>query len=158
MGEATKAGPQQQAVVPHLVIRGAAKALDFYAQAFGAEGLCKIPAPDGRLMHGSMTIGDSWVYVCDEFPEHHSEMTSPQTLGGTPVALHLNVADVDASFARAVAAGATPAMPPADMFWGARYAQVVDPFGHRWSMAHPLPNAPSMEELQKSAAAAPQPA
>jgi uncharacterized glyoxalase superfamily protein PhnB len=155
MGEATKAVPEvKQSVVAHLMIRGAAKALDFYAEALGATEQFRAPTPDGRLMHASMTIGDSWVYLCDEFPEHSEVSTSPLTLGGTPVVLHLNVPDVDASFAKAVAAGATPAMPPADMFWGARYGQIVDPFGHRWSMATPLPGAPSAEEVAAKCAVA----
>ncbi len=149
MGEATNAVPEvKQSVVPHLMIRGAAKALEFYAEAFGATETFRAPTPDGRLMHASMMIGDSWVYLCDEFPEYGEGSTSPQALGGTPVVLHLNVPDVDASFARAVAAGATATMPPADMFWGARYGQVVDPFGHRWSISTPLPGkAPSAEEV-----------
>ena len=155
MGEATKAGPEgKQSVVPHLVIRGAAKALDFYVEALGATETCRMPTPDGRLMHASMIIGDSWVYLCDEFPEQAGSQSSPQTLGGTPVLFHLHVPDVDATFSRAVAAGATAVMPPADMFWGARYGQVVDPFGHRWSMSTPLANASSPEELQKQAAEA----
>ncbi len=156
MGEPTNAVPEvTQSVVAHLMIRGAAKALDFYVEALGATEMCRVPTPDGRLMHASMMIGDSWVYLCDEFPEHSGVSTSPQTLGGTPVVLHLNVPDVDASFAKAVAAGATAAMPPADMFWGARYGQVVDPFGHRWSMATPLKGpAPSLEEVQNCASQA----
>ncbi len=109
MGEATNAVPEvKQSVVPHLIVRGAAKALEFYAEALGATETFRAPTPDGRLMHASMTIGDSWIYLCDEFPEQCDASTgSPQTLGGTPVVLHLNVPDVDASFARAVAAGAT---------------------------------------------------
>ncbi|HEY2155818.1 MAG TPA: VOC family protein [Isosphaeraceae bacterium] len=162
MGEATNAVPEvKQSVVAHLIVRGAAKALEFYAEALGATEIFRAPTPDGRLMHASMMIGDSWVYLCDEFPEHNADHStgSPQALGGTPVVLHLNVPDVDASFARAVAAGATPAMPPADMFWGARYGQVVDPFGHRWSMATPLAGgAPSAEEIARCAVAEGQPA
>jgi PhnB protein len=160
MGEGTNAVPEvKQSVVAHLMIRGAAKALEFYAEALGATEVFRAPTPDGRLMHASMTIGDSWVYLCDEFPEYGEASTSPQALGGSPVVLHLNVADVDASFAKAVAAGATPSMPPTDMFWGARYGQVVDPFGHRWSMSTPLASgAPSPEDLVKCAVAEGQPA
>jgi uncharacterized glyoxalase superfamily protein PhnB len=147
MGEATKAVPEvKQSVVAHLMIRGAAKALDFYTEALGATEQFRAPTPDGRLMHASMTIGDSWIYLADEFPEYGEGSTSPQALGGSPVVLHLNVPDVDASYARAVAAGATPAMPPTDMFWGARYGQVVDPFGHRWSMATPLASGAPLPE------------
>ena len=138
MGEATNGAPvARQSVVPHLTVKGGAEALAFYAEALGARELIRMPTPDGRLMHASMMIGDSWVYLCDEFPEYGEGSTSPQALGGSPVVLHLNVPDVDASFAKAVAAGATAAMPPADMFWGDRYGQIIDPFGHRWSMSTP---------------------
>ncbi len=138
MAEATGSVPEvKQSVVPHLVIRGAAKALGFYVEALGAEERCRMPTPDGKLMHASMAIGDGLVYLCDEFPEQCSTSTSPETLGGTSVTIHLDVEDVDAAFARAVAAGATAAMPPTDMFWGDRFSQVVDPFGHRWSISTP---------------------
>ena len=138
MGEATNGAPEgRHSVVPHLVVKGGVEALAFYAEALGARELRRMLTPDGRLMHASIEIGDSVVMLCDEFPEHCETSKSPLTLGGSPVYLHLNVDDIDASFARAVAAGATAAMPPADMFWGDRYGQIVDPFGHRWSMSTP---------------------
>ena len=124
-----------RSLTPHLVTAGASDAIDFYVEAFGAVEKLRMPSPDGKLMHASLAIGDSEFYLCDEFDGH---TTSPATLGGTPVTIHLYVEDVDASFARAVAAGATALMPPADMFWGSRYGQVVDPFGHRWSLATPI--------------------
>jgi uncharacterized glyoxalase superfamily protein PhnB len=106
-------------------------------------------------MHASMEIGGSPIYLCDEFPDHNETSKGPLALGGTPVTFHLNVDDVDAAFARAVAAGATAVMPPADMFWGDRYAQIVDPYGHRWSMATPSkPGAVPAEACMDQAAEA----
>ena len=115
-----------------LAVRGAADAIAFYAKAFGAKELSRMPGPDGKLMHAEVRIGDRIVMLGDESPEMGSP--SPQTLGGSAVALMHYVKDVDAVFARTVAAGAKPLMSPADMFWGDRYGQVVDPFGHRWSI------------------------
>lgn len=120
-------------LTPGLAIRGAAAAIAFYVKAFGAKELSRMPGPDGKLMHAELKIGDRILMLGDESPEMGSP--SPQTLGGSAVALMHYVKDVDAVFARAVAAGAKPLFPPADMFWGDRYGQVVDPFGHRWSIA-----------------------
>jgi uncharacterized glyoxalase superfamily protein PhnB len=138
----------EQTVTAHLVIKGAAEAIAFYTEAFGARELLRMPSPDGKLWHASLAFGDSQVYLVDEFPGHCGGV-SPTTLGGTPVTLHLAVEDADATFNQAVAAGATPAMPPADMFWGSRYGQVADPFGHRWSIASPL--SPEATEAAKAA-------
>jgi uncharacterized glyoxalase superfamily protein PhnB len=101
-------------------------------------------------MHAEITIGGSILMLGDEMP--NSPYKSPQTLGGTAVSIHLYVADVDASYARAVAAGATGSMPPQDMFWGDRFGQVTDPFGHRWSLATHV-REPSPEEITAGAAA-----
>ena len=120
-------------VTPHLVCRGAAAAIDFYVRAFGAIERFRLPAPDGRLMHACVQIGDSLLFLVDEMPEHGA--LGPQALKGSPVTIHLQVQDADAVFGRAVQAGATVGMPLADQFWGDRYGQVVDPFGHRWSIA-----------------------
>jgi PhnB protein len=120
-------------VTPHLIVKGAGKALDFYAQAFGAKEQVRMPAPDGSIMHAQMQIGDSIVLLADENPEMGNR--GPKTLGGTSVVLCIYVDDADALFARATKAGATVAMPMADMFWGDRYGQVTDPFGHLWSIA-----------------------
>lgn len=123
-------------VTPHLVIRGASEALAFYAKAFGAEELFRIPGPDGNgVMHGEMRIGDSLVYVVDEMPQMVKDFPSPQTAGGSAVGIHLYVEDCDAVFARALAAGAETVMPLQDTFWGDRYGILRDPFGHRWSIA-----------------------
>jgi uncharacterized glyoxalase superfamily protein PhnB len=121
-------------VTPHLVVKGASDAIAFYTRAFGATELSRMPAPDGKLMHASIRIGDSVVFLVDEFPEYGS--CGPIASGGRPpVSIHLYVDDADALYARAVQAGATATMPVADMFWGDRYGQLTDPFGHVWSIA-----------------------
>ncbi len=120
-------------VTPHLVSAGAAKAIDFYVEAFGAVEGGRLPRPDGRLMHAQLRIGDSTVMLVDEMPEWGA--LGPIALKGSPVTIHLYVQDADAAFARAVAAGAEATMPVTDMFWGDRYGQVRDPFGHKWSIA-----------------------
>jgi PhnB protein len=120
-------------VTPHLVCAGAAAAIDFYRQAFSAVEVGRMPMPDGRIAHAELRIGDSRIMLADAFPEYGS--VGPQALKGTPVYIHLYVEDADAAWAQALAAGATPVMPLADMFWGDRYGQVEDPFGHRWSIA-----------------------
>lgn len=120
-------------LTPHLVCDGAAKAIEFYQAAFGAVEAMRLPGPGGRLMHAALRIGDSALMLVDEFPEMGS--VGPQALKGSPVTLHLFVPDVDATMAQAERAGATVTMPAQDMFWGDRYGQLTDPFGHRWSVA-----------------------
>jgi uncharacterized glyoxalase superfamily protein PhnB len=120
-------------VTAHLVIDGAADALDWYTKALGAEEIMRMPGPDGKLWHAMMRIGNSMVMLADEFPDYGS--LGPAKLKGSPVTLHLAVDNVDEHFRRAVDAGAKVRMELADMFWGDRYGQVVDPFGHHWSMA-----------------------
>ena len=120
-------------LTPHLVCRDAAAAIDFYGRAFGAIERFRLPAPNGKIVHACVQIGDSQLFLVDEMPEHGA--LGPQALKGSPVTIHLQVQDADAVFARAVQAGATVGMPLADMFWGDRYGQVVDPFGHHWSIA-----------------------
>ena len=124
-------------LTPHICVDGATKAIDFYKRAFGAEEISKMPAPDGkRLMHAELKIGNSRLMLADDFPEYcggHSR--DPKSLGASPVTLHLYVADCDTAFKRAVDAGATVKMQLQDMFWGDRYGQVTDPFGHDWSIA-----------------------
>jgi PhnB protein len=132
-------------VTPHLVCAGAAKAIEFYKQAFGAEEGARLPGPDGRLMHASVKIGDSQVMLVDEMPEWGA--LGPKSLKGTPVTIHLYVEDVDALVARAVKAGAKVTMPVADQFWGDRYGKLEDPFGHHWSVATHVRDV-SMEEMQ----------
>ena len=121
-------------VTPHLTVRGAVDAIDFYKRAFGARERGRMPLPDGKtIMHAELQIGNSIVFLADEFPDMGCR--APQTLGGATGTLHLYVKDVDRAFRRAVAAGAEVRMPVADMFWGDRYAKVADPFGHEWGLA-----------------------
>ena len=120
-------------LTPHIVCEGASAAIDFYKKAFNAEELARLPGPNGKIMHAAIRIGDSVMMLMDDFPEWGS--LGPKALKGTPVTLHLYVNDVDAAMKQAVAAGAQVTMPVADMFWGDRYGQVVDPCGHRWSIA-----------------------
>ena len=120
-------------LTPHIVCRDANAAIDFYVRAFGAVELARLPSPDGRLMHAMVRIGDSPLMLVDEFPE--MDCHSPQSLGGTPMTLHLYVENVDAAIARAAEAGARVTLPATDMFWGDRYGRVEDPFGHSWAIA-----------------------
>jgi len=134
-------------VTPHLICAGAADAIEFYKKAFGAVDLGRLPGPKGRLMHAAIRIGDSTVMLVDEMPEWGA--FGPKSLRGSPVTIHLYVQDVDASVARAVAAGAKITMPLDDMFWGDRYCKVEDPFGHHWSIAtHTREVSP--EEMQQA--------
>ena len=138
-------------VTPHLVVRDAAKAIEFYKKAFGAKELFRMPGPAGKLGHAEIQIGDSRLMLADEFPEFGTK--SPQALGGSPVNIFLYVEDADKVFNQAVAAGATVTMPLADQFWGDRYGKFADPFGHQWSVAtHVEDVAP--EEMGKRAAKA----
>ncbi len=140
--------------IPHLVVAGCAKAMDFYRNAFGAEEICRMPAPDGRLMHAEMRIGSNIFYLADDFPEYcGGKSRSATSLGGSPTNIHQYVNNCDAAVDRATRAGATVTMPPADMFWGDRYAVVTDPFGHVWSFATHLKDM-TPEEMEKAAAQA----
>jgi PhnB protein len=134
-------------LTPHLVCAGAAAAIDFYKAAFNAVELARLPGPQGKLMHGSVRIGDSVLMLVDEAPE--SGMLGPKSLKGSPVTIHLYVDDVDATIARAVAAGAKVTMPVADQFWGDRYGKVQDPFGHDWSIATHVRDT-THEEMQEA--------
>lgn len=127
-------------LVPHLVVQGAADAIEFYKKAFGAKEIMRIPAQDGqRVMHAEMHIAGSTLYLCDDFPEFcGGKSRAPKSLGGTPVTIHQYVPNCDNAISQAAAAGATISMPAQDMFWGDRYGQVTDPFGHNWSFATPL--------------------
>jgi len=137
-------------VTPYLTVTDSARAIDFYKRAFGAEELYRVDGPDGKVAHAEIRIGDSIVMLSDEMP---GWSRSPQSLGGTPVNIFLYVKDVDGGFNRAVAAGAKVAMPVSDMFWGDRYGQVTDPFGHSWSLATHKEDVP-LEELRERTKAA----
>ncbi len=138
-------------LTPHLVCRDAAAAIDFYGRAFGAVERFRLPAPDGKLIHACVQIGDSLLFLVDEMPAMGA--LGPQALKGSPVTIHLQVEDADAVFARAMRAGVTVTMPLADMFWGDRYGQVRDPFGHSWSIATHVRDL-SPEQIRAAAAAA----
>ncbi|MEW6197494.1 MAG: VOC family protein [Planctomycetota bacterium] len=137
-------------ITPHLVVRHGVEAITFYKRAFGAEELTRMTGPDGEsIMHAELRIGDSVLLVCDECPEMGAR--SPQSIGGTPVTLHLYVENVDRAYARAVEAGATAAMPPQDQFWGDRYARVTDPFGHHWSIATHIEDVTPQQCVERAA-------
>jgi len=133
-------------VAPYLAIKNAAGALEFYKKAFGAIETYKLTIPDGRVGHAEIRLGDSLIMLSDEFPEFGGK--APETLGGSPVSVHLYVEDVDAFFKRALAAGARELKPIANQFYGDRSGQLEDPYGHLWWVAtHKEDVAP--EEMQK---------
>jgi PhnB protein len=137
-------------ITPYLSVKGAASAIDFYKKAFGAQELFRMQQPDGRIGHAEIQIGDSRIMMADEFPE--MDFRSPLSLGGTPVGIMLYVADVDAVFARAVAAGAKVVNPLQNKFYGDRLGSILDPFGHSWHIATHVEDVPP-DELQRRAAA-----
>jgi len=130
-------------VTPYLIVRGAAKALDFYARAFGAKEKFRLPMGD-IIGHAEILIGDSHVMLADEMDDHKD----PRKLGGTPVSLMIYTKDVDAMFARAIAAGAKEKRPVADQFYGDRTGVLEDPFGHVWSIATHVEDV-SEEEIER---------
>lgn len=136
-------------ITPSLTVKGAARALAFYTEAFGAIEIERFPMPDGTVMHAEFKIGDSIIMLSDEFP--HWNSFGPEKYGGSAGLLRIFTPDVDAAFARAVGAGAKPLMPPTDQFWGDRTCMVLDPFGHRWSMATHIEDL-SVEEMKARAA------
>jgi len=143
-----KAIPEgMHSVTPHLICAGAANAIEFYKQAFGAVEGGRLPGPDGRLMHAMIRIGGSAVMLVDEMPEWGA--LGPKALKGSSVTIHLYVDDVDAVVARAVKAGAKVTMPVADQFWGDRYGKLEDPFGHHWSVATHVRDV-TPEEMHKA--------
>jgi len=120
-------------ITPHMIVPDAGKAIEFYKKALGAQETERYMTPDGqRVMHAQLKVGDSMLMLASEHPP---TCVSPKTRGGTSVSLHLYVENADATFDRAVKAGCTVKMPMADQFWGDRYGQVADPFGHEWSFA-----------------------
>jgi PhnB protein len=135
---------------PYLFITNAAKAIEFYKEAFGATELARLATPDGKVGHAEIQIGDSRIMLTDEFPEWDTR--SPQTIGGSAVSIMLYVEDVDAVVARAVASGAQLFKPVADQFYGDRSGSITDPFGHKWTIATHQEDI-SPEEMKKRAAA-----
>ena len=147
----TKPIPQgYHAITPYLIVKRGAEAIRFYTQAFGAVEHERMEGPGGKIRHAEITIGDSRVMLADEHPEIAA--LGPETIGGSPVSLHLYVEDVDAVVARAIAAGATLTRAVADQFYGDRVGGVSDPFGHRWFIATHKEDL-TRDELHRRAAA-----
>ena len=139
-------------VTPYLSIDGAAAAIDWYKKAFGAKELYREPTPDGKLMHARIRIGDSIVMLSDIFPGPNSP--SLNTGAKSPVTLHIYMKNVDKVWQQAIDAGAKAVMPLDNMFWGERYGQLTDPFGHAWSIAEQVKMSKSeRDEKQKQAMA-----
>ena len=134
-------------LTPFLTVRNAAKAIEFYKQAFGAEERGIAKDPTGKVMHAEIKIGDSIVMLADEFPEFGS--VAPDSGGGTSMGLHIYLDNVDQAFDRAVKAGAKVEMPVANQFWGDRYGRLKDPFGHKWSIATHVKDM-SSDEMKKA--------
>src|SRR5579863_8288734 len=120
-------------LAPYLAVKDAAKAIDFYQKAFGATEVVRLQTPDGKIGHAEIQFEDSRIMLSDEYPEYGA--LSPETVGGTPVAIFLNVEDVDSLAARAAAAGATVTSAPKDYEYGERQASLRDPFGHQWTLS-----------------------
>jgi PhnB protein len=134
MPEYIEGSTRPQSVTTTLIVKDAARAIDFYKRAFGAEELMRMPGPGGQgIMHAELQIGDSVIFLMDEFTEVGTK--SPQTLGGATASMYLSVADADSAFNRAVDAGAQEEMAVEDMFWGDRMGSVIDPFGYHWAIA-----------------------
>lgn len=138
-------------ITPHIVVRDAPQAAEWYARALGAHEHHRVPLPGGKLMSVELRFGDSAVMLADEFPE--AGVVSPLAFGGTAVVLHLFTEDVDTLWQRAIAAGAEMVHPLQDQFWGDRQGQIVDPFGHKWNLAQHVRDVPP-EEVARAAAAA----
>lgn len=128
--------PRADQFIPHLIVTDGPRALKFYKDVLGAEEGDNMMAPDGkRLMHGEIVLDGHKLFISDQFSESEGgTCKSPSALGGTSVRITIEVDDADAVAARAVSAGARILMPVADMFWGARYGKIVDPFGHEWGI------------------------
>jgi PhnB protein len=136
-------------VTPYLIVDGGSEAIDFYTKVLGADERMRMPGPDGRLGHAELELGDSVIMLADENTEMGAR--SPRSIGGSPVTIHVYVDDVDATFERALQAGASSLQPVEDRFYGDRVGQLEDPFGHHWSLAtHVEDVAP--EEMSKRAA------
>jgi PhnB protein len=139
-------------VTPYLIIAGAGEAIDFYAKVFGTTERERMRMPDGKIGHAELDLGDSVLMLADEFPD--MGIKAPTTGGGSPVIIHVYVDDVDATFDRAVAAGAEVLQPLEDKFYGDRSAQLRDPFGHVWSIGTHIEDVPPEEMAKRAEAAA----
>ncbi len=148
---ATKPIPDgYQSVIPYLIVSGAAKALDYYKKAFGAKERMRVPMPEGRIGHAEIEIGNSVVMLADEFPQMGAK--SPTTIGGTPVGICIYVEDVDTIFKQAIAAGGKQEKPLQNQFYGDRSGTLIDPFGHKWTVATHIEDV-SPEEINRRMAA-----
>ena len=133
-------------VFPYLCVRDAAKAIDFYVQAFGAREKFRLTEPSGRVGHAELEFGGATLMLADEFPEYG--IVGPETIGGSSVTIHLHVDDADAVIASAVAAGAQVQMAPQDQFYGERSGRIRDPFGHSWNIGHSIETV-TPDEMQR---------
>jgi PhnB protein len=138
---------------PYLIVSGGAKAIEFYKRALGATERMRLDGPDGKIGHAEIEIGDSVIMLADEFPEMGAK--SPQSIGGTPVGICLYVEDVDARFQQAVKAGAKIERPLQNQFYGDRSGTVIDPFGHKWTIATHIEDVPPEEINRRMAAMKP---
>jgi uncharacterized glyoxalase superfamily protein PhnB len=142
-------------VTPNICVAGADRAIDFYKRAFGAEELSRFPAPDGKIMHAEIRIGDSVVMLGDEMPDQGAK--SPKSYGGTPVGFFIYKENVDSAWKQAVDAGGKAVVPLADQFWGDRTGCLEDPFGHRWWLAQHIQDLTPDELRQRAEEAFSQP-
>jgi PhnB protein len=138
-------------VTPYLIVDGASAAIEFYTSVFGATERMRMSAPEGKVGHAELDLGDSVIMLADESPE--VDARSPSTVGGSPVSLHVYVEDADATFKRALDAGAKTLQPVEDKFYGDRSGTFEDPFGHRWHVATHVEDVPP-DEMESRAAAA----
>ena len=138
-------------VIPYLYVKGAAKAIEFYKSVFGAAERVRMPGPNGSVGHAELKLGDSMIMLSDEHPTMGA--LGPQSVGGSPVTLHVYATDVDAVVKKALAAGATLERPVKDQFYGDRSGLLVDPFGHKWYVATHVEDV-SPDEMKKRMAAA----
>jgi PhnB protein len=136
-------------VTPYLIVKGAAKAIEFYREVLGATELMRFPGPNGTIGHAEIKVGDSQVMLADEVPG--KGFSSPETVGGTPVGIVVYVEDVDASVAKAQAAGAKMVKPVQDQFYGDRSGTLTDPFGHLWTIATHIEDVPPAEMQRRMA-------
>jgi PhnB protein len=135
-----------QTITPYLCVKGAAKALEFYAKAFRAKEVFRLAEPDGKIGHAEFEVAGGRLMISDEYPDFGA--LSPQTIGGSPIKLHLRVDDVDSFVQHAVATGATMLRPPKDQFFGERNSMIADPFGHSWFVSSPTEDV-SPAEMQR---------
>jgi PhnB protein len=136
-------------VTPYLIVDGATAAIEFYRQVLGATERMRMPAPNGKIGHAELEIGDSLIMLADEYPE--MGIRGPRAIGGSPVTISVYVEDVDGVFERAVGAGATALRSVEDQFYGDRSGQFEDPFGHRWSVASHVEDVPPDEMARRAA-------